>query len=255
VVASHIVHGLRLRETRQQACAAPRGDGGSGILPFMPALSSAPGQTANAFARARDERLCWLLTQHPVTAAMLVEIGWFPSKDKALKRLRRLAARQRIRLVGTVCRKEIGRPEHVYCCYRIKVDLLAHEVELTALCLRLDAGEIRRGPHILDTVLRPDAEVWIRGERYCLELDRGTMGKKQLQQRFAIYASSRSLVLWICSSETRRESLRACAGEIRHLALFTTLAEAMADPHAAIWVDHDGGRAALPRERGIVSPD
>ena len=32
-----------------------------------------------------------------------VRIGWFPTKNKALKRLRRLVARKRIRLVGTVC--------------------------------------------------------------------------------------------------------------------------------------------------------
>src|SRR5947209_7491698 len=94
-----------------------------------------------AFARARDARIGWLLEMHPVTAAMLVQIGWFPSKNKALKRLRRLVAKKRIRLVGTVC-GTIGRPEHVYCRWRPKADQLLHEVQLTEVCFRLDAGTI-----------------------------------------------------------------------------------------------------------------
>src|SRR5438105_4613916 len=65
-----------------------------------------------AFARERDARICWLLDTHPVTASMLVTLRWFPSKRKALKRLNRLVAKKRIRLVGTVCRKP-GRPENV----------------------------------------------------------------------------------------------------------------------------------------------
>src|SRR5262249_18480398 len=87
-----------------------------------------------AFARLRDERVCWLLETHPVTAAMLVRIGWFPSKTKALKRLNRLVRRKRIRLIGSVCRKP-GRPEHVYCRWRPKADQLLHEVQLTEVCL------------------------------------------------------------------------------------------------------------------------
>src|SRR5713101_6865060 len=96
------------------------------------------------FARQRDAMAGWLLESHPVTAAMLVSLGWFPSKNKALKRLRRLAQRGRVRLVGSVARKA-GRPEHVWCRYRPKADQLAHEVELTELCLRLHAGQVLRG--------------------------------------------------------------------------------------------------------------
>ena len=108
---------------------------------------------SNHYARERDARVCWLLDTHPVTAAMLVSVGWFPSKNKALKRLRRLTARKRIRLVGTVCRKA-GRPEHVYCRWRVKPDHLPHEVELTELCFRLHAGKILRGPHAADARVR-----------------------------------------------------------------------------------------------------
>src|SRR5688500_14308913 len=123
------------------------------MAPPPPAAFGTPMQST-AFARARDARVCWLLDQHPVTAAMLVTLRWFPSKNKALKRLRRLVARKRVRLVGTVCRTA-GRPEHVYCRWRPKPDQLHHEVELTELCFRLDAGTILRGPHVLDTARRP----------------------------------------------------------------------------------------------------
>src|SRR2546425_1079775 len=123
-----------------------------------------------AFGRQRDAFVCWLLCNHPVTAGMLVDLGWFSSKSKSLRRLRKLAARKRIRLVGTVSRKA-GRPEHVWCRWRPKSDQLDHEIALTELCLRMDAGEILRGPHVADTAVRPDAEVWIGGRLYYLELD------------------------------------------------------------------------------------
>ncbi len=204
---------------------------------------------SNHFARERDARVCWLLDTHPVTAAMLVRIGWFPTKNKALKRLRRLTARKRIRLIGTVSRKT-GRPEHVYCRWRVKPDHLLHEVELTELCFRLHAGAIRRGPHVVDANVRPDAEVRIDGRVYYLELDRGSMGFRQIEGRFRGYEGCPHLSLWVCPTTERAEALRSRAGGLRSTALFTTWAEAIADPHAAIWWDAGGGCAALPRHMG-----
>jgi hypothetical protein len=202
-----------------------------------------------AFSRERDARIAWLLETHPVTAAMLVRIGWFPSKNKALRRLNRLVQRKRIRLVGTVCEKP-GRPENVYCRLTPKVDHLLHEVQLTQLCLRLDAEKILRGPAVLDKEVRPDAEVWIRGEVYYLEWDRGTMGYAQIvRHRFRKYERCRHLALWVCPTGLRREGLRARAETIRSVALFTTADEALASPHGEIWVDYHGDRAALPRHR------
>lgn len=201
------------------------------------------------FARLRDERVCFLLGEHPATAAMLVSLGWFPTKNKALRRLRRLVQRKRVRLVGTVCRKP-GRAEHVYCRYRPKTDSLLHEVELTALCLRLHAAKIIRGPQAVDPLLRPDAEIWINGSHYLIELDRGTMGYKQIERRFKMYEGSEDLVLWVCSAPQRVEGFRERAERLRSVALFTTLAEALATPHGDIWRDYAGNRAALPREAG-----
>lgn len=175
---------------------------------MIPLLASRPRRQCNAFARERDARIRRLLDQHPVTAAMLHALGWFPTRALALKRLRRLVQRRQVRLVGTVCRTA-GRPEHVYCHYRPKADSLLHEVELTDPCLRLGAGKILRGPRVTDRTLRPDAEVWINGRLYHLELDRGTMGYAQIRRRFRLYESSPHLTLWVCSS---RSGWRGCGG-------------------------------------------
>lgn len=215
-------------------------------------LVSSPPRNSLAFARERDARICWLLEMHPVTAGMLVELGWFASRNKALKRLRRLAEKKRIRFVGTVCEKP-GRPEHVYCRCRPKTDQLLHEVQLTKVCLRLHAERILRGFGIESTGLCPDAEVWINGQRYFLELDRGTSSPQQiLRRRFAKYAGCREMVLWVCPTEAIREGRRRHAEDIRSIALFTTFAEVLANPHGEIWLDYAGGRAALPRQVGEI---
>lgn len=213
-----------------------------------PPLAAGPPNESTAFARQRDQRVLWLLGQHPVTADMLVRIGWFPTRAKALKRLRRLSGRGRIRFVGTVARKG-GRPEHVYCRWRPKADDLLHETGLTELCLRLDAGSIRRGPHATDRTIRPDAEATINGQVYYLENDTGTMGYAQMMRRFRLYEPFPHFVLWVCPTVERRDGLRRRAERIRHCALFGTFGEAVLDPHREIWLDYAGNRTALPRER------
>ncbi len=223
------------------------GGGVRSIRRVIPPLSTPTTLHSLAFSRERDARICWLLDRHPVTSAMLVQLGWFPTRAKAQKRLRRLVGKNAIRLVGTVCRRS-GRPEHVYCRWRAKPDQLLHEVELTALSLRIDAAKILRGPHGTANDLRPDAELWINGQRYFLELDRGTEGYAQITRRFHAYEGCNDFVLWICPTAERREGLRRRAEKLRHIALFTTFTDALSSPHDAVWIDYQGGHAALPRE-------
>lgn len=201
-----------------------------------------------ARARVRDARILWLLDRHPVTAAMLVSLGLFSSKRRALRRLNRLVTRGHIRLVGTVPRAT-GRPEHVYCRWRPKADDLAHEIELTELCLRLDAERIDRGPRATDNAIRPDAEVWINGQVYYLELDRGTMGYAQIERRFRLYEAFAHFVLWVCPTAERRDGLRTRAEGLRSSALFATFADATATPHRPVWFDVAGTPATLPAVR------
>src|SRR5262249_2546249 len=161
-----------------------------------------------ALGRARDARIEWLLDAHPVTAMMLVRVGWFGSKRKAQGRLRRLAQRRHIRFVGTLPRT-LGRPEHVYCRWRVRPADLLHEVQLTEVCRRLDAATIFRAPQVTDRERRPDAEAWINGQRFAIELDRGTTGITRLaHERLSKYEGFPDLVLWICPTPERRDALR-----------------------------------------------
>jgi hypothetical protein len=205
--------------------------------------------SGNAIARQRDAALLWLLSRHPATASMLVGIGLFPTRKKASKRLHRLAARRRLRLLGTVALKN-GRPEHAYGRGHWNTTNLTHEVQLTRVCLKIDADEVRRGPGDVDATLRPDAEVLIAGRTFFLELDCGTMGYADVaRKRFAKYRASDELVLWVCPTASRMEGLRRHAAMIRGTALFATLDQVLTNPHGPIWVDCDGARGALPRSR------
>jgi hypothetical protein len=212
------------------------------------ALSIHRQPSSNAIARRRDRQILWLLERHPAMAAMLVEIGLFATKARASKRLRRLVEKKQLRVVGTVSFKD-GRPEHVYCKgFAVKADNLLHEVQLSRLCFKMHADDVRRGMGEVDPFLHPDAELLIRGQRFLLELDLGTMSYQEIvQTRFAKYHTCTDFVLWACSTEIRMEGLRSRAEAIRETALFTTVARALRDPHAPIWKDFDGESAALPR--------
>lgn len=200
-----------------------------------------------AFARERDARVLTLLTSHPVTAAMLVRLGWFPSKGTALRRLNRMARRHQIHVLGTV-RRTVGRPENVYGRVRPKRNQLLHEVEVSDVCFCLQPEAVLRGPST-DDPLRPDARLWIRGELLYLEVDRGTMGYAQIERRYRRYSGCSVVVLWVCPREERLEGLRRLAAGVRHTPLFTTFTEVLADPRGAIWRDVAGGRVALPENR------
>jgi predicted transcriptional regulator len=210
-------------------------------------------KSSNAFARERDQQLAWLLERHPVTCDMLVEAGFFRTKQRARKRLRRLVERRQLRLVGTVALKD-GRPQHVYSRGRsVKTDNLVHEVLITQLCFKVHADEVRRGAADVDRYLCPDAELFIDGQRFLLECDRSTLSYETVvRTRFAKYRSCTDFVLWVCTTQARMEGLRRRAVELRHTALFTTLELALRDPHAAIWLDADGQQAALPRSSGVA---
>lgn len=184
---------------------------------------------------------------------MLTEVGFFRSKTRASKRLRRLVEKKHLHITGSVCLKN-GRPEYVYCrrSLHVKADNLLHEVQLSRICFRIHADEVRRGPAEVDRYLLPDAELRINGRRFLLEFDAGTMGLDAIiTTRFAKYRSCDDLVLWVCATQARMERLRRHAESIRSIALFTTLELVLRAPHAPLWMDFDGERAALPR--GAVS--
>ena len=211
-------------------------------------LSPHRPEESAAYCLIRDETVASLINTHPVTAALLVERGLFPTRKKARERLRVLTRQKRIHRVGVIWRKA-GSPENVYCLWRPKSDQLPHEVELSALCLRLSATTVRRGPGVKDRTVRPDAEVQINDDLFYLELDRGSMRIDQIEERLAKYRGCPHMALWVCPNQKRLEAVRRAANAVVRDALFTTFDEALADPHAEIWQDFNGERTFLPCEQ------
>jgi hypothetical protein len=121
-------------------------------------------------------------------------------------------------------------------------------VELTEFFLRLHAGEIQRGPSVSDRSVRPDAEVWINGVLYYLELDRGAADVGQLVRRLQAYEHCPHPSLWLCATEERADNLRRRSETLRSTALFAVLGDPLSDPHSEIWQDFSGRMVALPRE-------
>src|SRR5438105_3102808 len=121
-------------------------------------------KSSNALARERDHRILWLLEHHPATAGMLVEIGYFASRKRALRRLHRLVMKKRLKIAGTVLLSN-GRPEQVYCRGKqaVKPDNVLHEVQVSRVCFKIHADGVRRGAGNVDGFLLPDAELWING--------------------------------------------------------------------------------------------
>jgi hypothetical protein len=232
------MHGIRYRWTESAQ-----------KLRLMEGTSSSPRPAnSNAIARARDSQIRSLLEAHPATALMLVEAGFFPSVTRARKRLRRLVQKKELRIAGTVSLKD-GRPQHVYCrCRWLKVDNLVHEIQVSRICFKMHADEVHRGPREVDSFLRPDAELVIRGRRYLLEFDNGTMSYQALVlRRFEKYRFSQNPVLWVCVTPFRAEGLRTRGGVIGEIGLFTTLDLVVQNPHGAIWRTVEGRLVALPR--------
>ena len=93
----------------------------------MPTQPEQHRPSSNAFARERDRKVLWLLERHPATAGILVQLGIFPSRKKASKRLARLAKRKYLLFHGTASIKG-GGPEQVYGRGFWKADNLAQEV-------------------------------------------------------------------------------------------------------------------------------
>src|SRR5438270_547801 len=123
----------------------------------------------------------------------------------------------------------LGRSQHVHHQvprYRTDSGLL-HSFTPRATSPRNPNSTTSR-PRAVNRHLRPDAELWTNGKLYYLELDRGTMGYAQLERRFRLYEGCPDLVLWVCSSQERLDRLRQRAERIRQVALFTTLAAALA---------------------------
>ena len=146
--------------------------------------------------------------------------------------------------------KDEGRPERVFCNgFEPQRNHLKHEVWLTDFLLPYDEySEMKRGNEV-DQKIRPDAEMEMGNEKYFVELDTGTVHHPKQRKRWKRYSTVKDeFLLVVTLSKIRMKNLITNADGVRSIALFTTLAEAIADPYGEIWRDCLGKEcAAIPR--------
>ncbi len=146
--------------------------------------------------------------------------------------------------------KDAGRPQDVYCNgWRPKPDMLRHEVLLTDFLLLYGTARVRRG-YDVDESIRPDAELWLSGRKFNVELDTGELSHRQVEERWSLYRNVKEYLLVVTCSQARLEGLLQCAEPVSGIAMFTTLDAAKDSPHGEIWVDCFGNRVSLPRQDG-----
>ena len=139
-----------------------------------------------------------------------------------------------------------GRPENVYCnSWKPKYDQLRHELLLTDFLLNYPDADVLRG-WAVSRRLRPDAEMTVAGFFYYVEMDTGEQSYAQVRRRQARYSGVEDYLLYVTVSPKRLEGLRKNAhSAVERIAMFTTLEEALRDPHGQIWIDCHGERTAI----------
>jgi hypothetical protein len=150
-----------------------------------------------------------------------------------------------LKLIGTIMTRDNGRPENVYGNWKVPYWQLRHELRLTDFLLCYPESDVLRG-HIVNRRIRPDAEMTLNGIFYFVELDTGEQTLSQVCRRQAVYAGVEDFVLYVTTTERRRESLRRnCSEAVRKIALFGVLDDVMRQPHGAVWMDAFGESAAV----------
>jgi hypothetical protein len=141
---------------------------------------------------------------------------------------------------------DCGRPENVYCNgWKPKCDQLRHELLLTDFLLEYPAADTLRG-WAVNRRLRPDAEMTLGDYFYYVELDTGEESYAQVCRRQARFVGVEDYLLYVTMTAKRLEGLRRHAHDaVKHIAMFTTLADAQRDPHGPIWIDCHGEKTAI----------
>jgi hypothetical protein len=166
----------------------------------------------------------------------------FPSYAMLHRRVKRLEKRKKIVWVGRVPRQDCGHPLDVYGTR--KVTCVEHEVGVSELCLCYREAAISRS-YDVDPELREDAILVMGDETYHLEWDTGTEGYEQVMRKFKRYEGCDDCVLWVTSTEERREGLRRRAKVVKDNGLFAVVTDVVANPHGEVWLDFDGARHSI----------
>jgi hypothetical protein len=198
-------------------------------------------KTNNERGRERDEAVLNFLDVHPADAALLVLLGFFHTINKALKRLRILEKRGKVKMVGAAFKHDGHKRRHIWSGRPISK--LQHEYDLTLILLKMNIERVIRGFAVDER--NADAHGWINGVMFYLELDPGTERKwTELRERFAAYEDTEHDVLWICSTPTRMNQMIKNSDNSHFW--FTTFPQCLESPHQSIWLNKAGDLIALP---------
>lgn len=185
------------------------------------------------------------LRRNPADAQTFAYLGLFPNNEKARTCLRTLYRRKKI-LFRDHVQMENGQYRLVYAAKQ--TPNIEHEYQLTQILIRCDVDEVRRGPDVGREFL-PDAELYVNGSLFLLELDRGSEGLPQVAKQLARHKSAGLDVLWIFPSEQRMRGAMSLTDS--PTAWFTTYDKALT-PHEEVWVNIHGETAALPRAQTMA---
>ncbi|MEO5366352.1 MAG: hypothetical protein H7831_08365 [Magnetococcus sp. WYHC-3] len=117
-----------------------------------------------------------------------------------------------------------------------------HEVEVTQCVVKFRHAErIVRG---MDDQYHSDFQIWVKGQQFYGELDRGTESKDILKKRISKYAGCPVDVMWICPNGARADVVLSFVPEGMEIWV-TTYPELLANVQGHIWRDRAGNVSAF----------
>lgn len=147
-----------------------------------------------------------------------------------------------------------SRPLDVYCNgWQPQPAKLRHEKLLTDMLLAMGDIEICRGYEVNSDV-EPDAELWINGRHFYVEMDTGTMSHWHLKRKWIkrysrvierVRTGSKEFLLVVCVTERRLKGLIERSEPVREIALYSTVERVMNNPWGKVWLDGNGNEGAL----------
>jgi hypothetical protein len=137
-----------------------------------------------------------------------------------------------------VQRRDTGRPEIVYG-RRCKQDNIEHEVWITEFEVILGCP-IQRGVKVGRT--ESDGFLVREGRNCFVEIDTGTMDRKQIKGKWKRYGEVDGFILVVTMTDARMDRLREWSDRVSEVALFTTFKRLRA---GLPWLDRAGGSVVV----------
>jgi hypothetical protein len=170
---------------------------------------------ADVFADLRDLSVCSAHLAHRFGGRSLAA-----KRKKAAAWLCRQRRRGRVRVVGVIQRRDTGRPEVMYGRRVAQVEL-DHEAHVSDVRFHFRSWPFSRDARVGKTT--SDGVLTIDGRRCYLEIDMGTMTRKQMQKKWNRYGVVGDIFILVVSpTEARMDRMRGWAEKVKDVAFFTT---------------------------------